>query len=121
MDYQTTYNVIPSLYLGGVSQNLANWEDILDHFDATVEDEEVWAIARNSESIPHLGNIYQHLVISRLENLFWEQVEQPETNENIHIFTFINDFDSHFCVNDQAINTLDEFMAKVEEIKSTFH
>lgn len=45
MDYQTTYNVIPSLYLGGVSQNLADWEDILDHFDATIEDEEVWAIA----------------------------------------------------------------------------
>lgn len=121
MYYSKTYNVLPQLCMGGVSQNLADWEDILFHFDASVDDEEVWDIARGYEKIPHLGNIYQSLVIGRLESLFFEHIGLEEGDERIKIFTFINDFDTHFCINGDPINTLDEFMAKVEEIKSTLY
>lgn len=74
MHYNRTYNTVPQLYMGGVSENLADWEDILFHFDASVEDDEVWEVARGCEKIPHLGNIYQSLVIGRLENLFLEHL-----------------------------------------------
>ncbi|MCW9718562.1 hypothetical protein [Avibacterium sp. 21-599] len=121
MYYNRTYNTVPQLYMGGVSENLADWEEILFHFDASVEDEEVWEIARGCKEIPHLGNIYQSLVIGRLECLFFEQLDLAEDDERIDVFTFVNDFDSHFCINGEAINTLDEFMAKVDEIKSTLH
>ncbi|MFZ7240875.1 hypothetical protein ACLSYN_07380 [Avibacterium avium] len=121
MYYQKTYNTIPRLYMGGVSENLAGWEDILFHFDASIEDDEVWEIARGCKEIPHLGNIYQSLVIGRLESLFFDHIGLEEGNERVKVFTFVNDFDSHFCIDGEAINTLDEFMAKVEEIKSTLY
>lgn len=121
MHYQTIYNVIPSLYLSGVSPNLSGWEDILFHFDSDIEDQEVWEIARQCKDIPHLGNIYQSLVINRLESLFWEQIGLDYQSDQITLFTFVNNFDSHFCINDQAVNTLDDFIAKVDEIKSTIH
>ncbi|MDY4593647.1 MAG: hypothetical protein SO424_01060 [[Pasteurella] aerogenes] len=121
MHYNRTYNTVPQLYMGGVSENLADWEDILFHFDASIEDDEVWEVARGCEKIPHLGNIYQSLVIGRLENLFLEHIGLEEGDERIEVFTFVNDLDSHFCIDGEAINTLDAFMAKVEEIKSTLH
>lgn len=31
-------NIMPELYLHSVSQNLADWEGILYHFNATIED-----------------------------------------------------------------------------------
>ncbi|WKS97480.1 hypothetical protein [Gallibacterium anatis] len=121
MYYQKVYNTIPRLYMGGVSEHLADWEDILFHFDMSVEDDEVWEIARGCKEIPHLGNIYQSLIIGRLTSLFFEQLDLAEDDERIKVFTFVNDFDSHFCINGEAINTLDEFMAKVDDIKSTLH
>ncbi|QEH09310.1 hypothetical protein FWK45_02420 [Histophilus somni] len=108
-------------YDNNVSQNLADWEDILYHFNATIEDSEVWEVARSFKEIPHFGNIYQSLVIGRLESLFFEHIGLEESDERIKVFTFVNGLDSHFCINGEAINTLDEFMAKVEEIKSTLH
>ncbi|MFZ7277679.1 hypothetical protein ACLS0F_10445 [Avibacterium endocarditidis] len=114
-------NIIPELYLHSVSQNLADWEGILYHFNATIEDSEVWKIARGCEEIPHLGNIYQSLVIGRLESLFFEQLGLEEGDEQVNVFTFVNGFDTHFCIDGEAINTLDAFMAKVEEIKSTLY
>ncbi|HDX0975828.1 hypothetical protein ACVND7_06715 [Avibacterium paragallinarum] len=114
-------NIIPELYIHSVSQNLADWESILYHFNATIEDSEVWKIARGCEEIPHLGNIYQSLVIGRLESLFFEQLGLEEGDEQVNVFTFVNGFDTHFCIDGEAINTLDEFMTKVKEIKSTLH
>ena len=121
MYYNRTYNTVPLLNMGGVSENLEGWEAILFHFDASVEDEEVWDIARESKKIPHLGNIYQHLIIERLESLFFEHTGLEEGDKRIEIFTFVNDYDSHFCINGQDINTLDKFMAIIDEIKSTLN
>ncbi|WP_143226150.1 hypothetical protein [Actinobacillus seminis] len=104
-----------------MSEDLAGWEEILFHFNVSVEDNEVWAVARCCEEIPHLGNIYQSLVLDRLESLFFEQLDLDEDDEHIDVSTFVNDLDSHFCIDGDAITTLDEFMAKVEEIKSILH
>ncbi|MFU2077967.1 hypothetical protein [Avibacterium endocarditidis] len=78
-------------------------------------------MARGCKEIPHLGNIYQSLVIGRLESLFFEQISLEEGDERVKVFTFVNGFDSHFCIDGEAINTLNAFMAKVEEIKSTLY
>lgn len=60
-------------------------------------------------------------MINRLVSLFFEHVGLEDGDERVNVFTFVNGFDSHFCINGEAINTLDEFMAKVEEIKSILH
>lgn len=112
-------NFIPSFYMNSVSPALTGWENILWKFDSCVEDEEVWAIARGSEKIPHLGNLYQSLVIGRLESLFFELTGLDESDESVNVFTFVNGYDSHFCINGESINDEISFITKVEEMKIT--
>lgn len=112
-------NFIPSFYMNSVSSALTGWENILWKFDRCVEDEEIWTIARGSDDIPHFGNLYQRLVINRLESLFFELTGRDESDESVTVFTFINGYDSHFCINGDAIDDERSFLAKVEEMKVT--
>lgn len=102
--------------MNSVNSALTEWENILWQFDRCVEDEEIREIARESKEIPHFGNLYQNLIISRLESLFFELTGLDEGGT---IFTSINGYDSHFCINGEAINNEHSFLTKVEEMKIT--
>mgnify|MGYP003604288526 CR=1 FL=1 len=50
---------------------LNSWDDVVSDFDGDYDalEKEVWEIARESEDIPHFGNIRQSLVAGRLESV----------------------------------------------------
>ena len=108
-------NFIPSFYMDSVSTALTGWEDILYAHNRCIEDEKVWEIVRGSKEIPHFGNVYQSLVIGQLETLFLELTGLSA--EEVDIFTFVNGFDSHFCVNGIAINDEETFQDTVKAFK----
>ncbi|MDU8924299.1 hypothetical protein RYD26_05150 [Pasteurellaceae bacterium LIM206] len=112
-------NFIPSFYMNSVASGLTGWEDILWEFNCCIEDEEVWEIARSCEQIPHFGNLYQSLVLGRLESLFYQLTGRQESDDEIRLFIFINGFDTHFCIDGEAVNDLESFLAAVEKFKLT--
>lgn len=108
-------NFMPSLYMNSVSSALAGWEDILYAYDRYVEDEEIWDVVRSCEEIPHIGNVYQSLVFGQLVSLFLELTGLEA--QAVNIYTYVNGFDSHFCVNGIAINDEETFQDTVKAFK----
>ncbi|WP_077477566.1 MULTISPECIES: hypothetical protein [Rodentibacter] len=108
-------NFIPSFYMNAISPALTGWENVLYQYDCCVEDEEIWALVRGSEVIPHFGNLYQSLVLNRLESLFFELTGLEE--DDVNIFIFINGFDTHFCINGIAVNDESRFQDTVKMFK----
>lgn len=108
-------NFMPSLFMNAVSSALTGWEDILYTHNLCVEDEEIWSVVRGCEEIPHIGNIYQSLIFGRLETLFLELTGLSA--KAVNIYTHINGFDSHFCVNGVAINDEETFQDTVKAFK----
>ncbi|THA18356.1 hypothetical protein [Rodentibacter pneumotropicus] len=108
-------NFIPSFYMNAISPALTGWENVLYQYDCSVEDEEIWALVRGSEAIPHFGNLYQSLVLNRLASLFLELTGLEE--DDVNIFVFINGFDTHFCINGMAVNDESMFQDTVKMFK----
>ncbi|MGR3807791.1 hypothetical protein [Pasteurella testudinis] len=102
-------SILVTFYTNSVSHCLPEWENILFRFRRSVEDKDVWEQARHSEDIPHLGNVYQSLVLNSLENLFCELSGLTEPWEEVDITCFVNGTDTHFCIDGEAICTEADF------------
>lgn len=83
------------------------WEKILDHYNESVSDDEVWEIARQFEDLPIFGNIYQRLVLNRVLFHFCEETGQDEAD--LDLFYFINSSDTHLAINGTDICTIDDY------------
>lgn len=95
------------------SHKCEEWEDILDYYHDWVDDDEVWEIARHSETLPVLGNVYQSLVLNRILSHFCEETGQRE--EDLKLFFFVNSIDTHLVINDWDICSADDYWGCVEQ------
>lgn len=92
------------------SNCIKEFEKIAESLKIEVLDDEVWQIARESEEIPHIENIYQSILLSRIINHF-------EEDERIEINSYINGMDTHLYFNEDGgwnkICSLEEFEKEV--------
>lgn len=110
--------------IGGYTQNnlcdeIDPWLDILEHFNAGVTDDEVWQIAREYKQFPLIENIFQSLVINRLEGVFLEQVGCDW--EDVIFESDVNSFCTSFSINGTLIMKESDFYDKIEEVKALLH
>ncbi|MFC0323664.1 hypothetical protein ACFFHT_08895 [Gallibacterium melopsittaci] len=91
------------------------WEEILNHYQDYVEDEDIWKIARESKELPILGNIYQNLVLDRIISHFCDETGVEE--EDLDIFLFINSIDTHLVINGWDICTVADYWGCIDKFK----
>lgn len=68
-----------------------------------VEEDEVWEVARHSETPPHLANILLDLTLSRIIDHF---NDDPE----FRLTCYVNGCDSHLFLNGEKVNSTGEFI-----------
>ncbi|MGR3808167.1 hypothetical protein [Pasteurella testudinis] len=110
--------------IGGYTQNnlcnaIDSWMDILDHFDSSVTEDEIWQAVRQCEHFPIIENIIQSLIIGRLENVFIEQADCDW--EDVKFESHVNAFDTAFSIDDAPIMEKNDFDNKLEEVKARLH
>ena len=98
---------------------LNSWDDVVSDFDDWLIllndldgdydalEKEVWEIARESEDIPHFGNIRQSLVAGCLENVIHDR--WPFLEVEYHI----NAICSYFSINGEPATTLRDLDAAI--------
>ena len=98
---------------------LNSWDDVVSDFDDWLIllndldgdydalEKEVWEIARESEDIPHFGNIRQSLVAGRLESVI--NGRWPLLGAEYHI----NAICSYFSINGEPVTTLRDLDAAI--------
>lgn len=101
------------------SHKCATWEEILEHYKDWVNDDEVWDLARHSETLPVLGNVYQQLVLGRVLLHFCEETGLNE--DDLKIFFFVNSIDTHLVINDWDICTVEDYWGCVAQNRVTKH
>ncbi|HHF3391692.1 TPA: hypothetical protein ACPO1V_001744 [Haemophilus influenzae] len=103
-----------------IAQNCSSkceaWEEILDHYNDNVSDDEVWEIARESKELPIFGNVYQYLVLSRVLTHFCEETGLEE--DQFKLFFYINSIDTHLVINDWDIASVKDFWGCIEKNKT---
>lgn len=94
------------LYENDIPDTYGDWAQIERFVDSNTSDDEVWEVARQSEEIPHIGNIILQLTFSNIER--W-------CEDNGHECTyFVNSLDSHLNVNGEEIYSLSNFKNALE-------
>lgn len=101
------------------SRKCEEWEEILSHYNDWVNDDEVWEIARQSESIPILGNIYQQLVLDRVLSYFCQETGKNESD--LTLFYYVNSIDTHLEINGTDICIVDDYWKCIEKNRMTKH
>lgn len=106
-----------------IAQNCSHkceaWEEILDHYSDWVNDDEVWAFARESETLPILGNVYQRLVLDRVLSHFCQETGLSE--DDLELFSYVNSIDTHLVINDWDICTVDDYWECIKKYRITKH
>ena len=80
------------------------WEALAVQLDPNCLDDleaDVWAIARESKTPPHLGNVYLNELLSSLERALIQAFPDNVTESNTD--RFINAQDSHFYIGSVAV------------------
>ena len=76
-----------------------------------VTEEELWAQMRESEDIPHAGNMCLSMLFPKIEKYF------EENHKDIEITYFINSLDSHLYANGEEVGGNDTLESILEDIK----
>lgn len=95
------------------------WEEILEHYGDWVSDDEIWEFARESETLPVLGNVYQRLVLDRVLNHFCEETGLDE--DDLQLFSYVNSIDTHLVINDWDICTVEDYWGCIQKYRITKH
>ncbi len=87
-----------------VSYQVASWEAILDYLSPgeEISDSLVWEKARESEDLPHLGNIYQDLLLSRITDL--------AKGRGLELSYYVNALDTRLYHENDSISDLNDFL-----------
>lgn len=106
-----------NLSLDDIATHVNTWRDVLVKINGssvldTIENE-VWAIARESEEIPHIGNIYMEVIARQLTYAIEDKYPSIETNY------YINCLDSHFYLNGDRLTDISDFTDIIEAIADT--
>lgn len=99
------------------SCNLGDWEEILEEYDDSVRVEDFWRSAKQFESVPHFGNLYQELVILRLIARFCIVLDIEQDAEVVKFDYYVNAMDTHFYINDQKICDIDDWYEMLDEVR----
>lgn len=101
-------------YENSVSLDIVGLEMLAEYFGIYVTDVDIWNEARYSENPPHLGNVYQSILFSRLE------ARMNETYPALQTDYHINDIVSCFYINQQRLRSFNDFFEIIEEKKSSW-
>ncbi len=94
-------------YNDGDLTSLEGWETILNHYNIpTIDDDEVWELARLSKEQPIFENILLSLTADRIRDLCDDM--------GIECTSYINCMDSHIWIGDDEIYDNDDFLSIVE-------
>ena len=89
-------------YFLGVSNLASDWELLIERLGHKKElddmSEQIWAVARASEEVPHMGNIYQAILQERLETVL---TGMGVASENIDYYA--NGADANFFVFNESV------------------
>lgn len=78
-------------------------ESILSHINySSPTDEEIWDTARNSEEIPHIGNIYLEALLNSIQAYCAEH--------DIDCQYYVNSLDSHLYIRGEEVHDLEGFI-----------
>lgn len=99
------------------SKKVGEWEKILAYYNDYVDDDEVWAIARESKQIPILANIYQAILLNKIQCHFCEDLG----SEDVEFWTFINSIDTHLHINKMDILTFNNYKEALKRAKKNLN
>ncbi len=85
-----------------ISPYLPYWEHLLGVYGKPVLDVDLWLIARQEDSPPHFGNLYQRAVLTRLKQI-------TEQKYGVEVDFYINAEDTHLLINGEAVTSIDEY------------
>ncbi len=80
-------------------------------------EQEIWELARQSENIPHIGNIYTSLVLNRLDDYIKEYLPELE----LHTYVDVSAMASDYTVNNGTVENLDELIENLKEANEEKH
>ncbi len=105
-------SVLINLCTNSVSNNLGEWEKLLERLGGSFKgiEESVWENIRFSKEIPHVGNAYTYELFLRLFGVI------NNYDNSLDVDWYINGSDSHFYVNKTEISNEDDFFSVVEEL-----
>jgi len=103
----------PMFYENSVSEDIFSIEMLAEYFGICVTDVDIWNIARHSDKPPHLGNVYQQILFSRLKERLNEVYPELETDY------YINGIDSYFYINQERLLSFNDFFDIIEEDKKS--
>ena len=90
-----------NLFCDDIISNFYVYEKALSFLGGDVpDDDDVWEIAKQSDSAPHIGNIYQELVFSRIADIIGLD----------RVVYFVNALDSKIYIDGQECYGLDDFL-----------
>lgn len=100
-----------------ISCYLGQWEAILEEYSDIVSIEDFWLVAKEFETVPHFGNLYQELVISRLIQRFCTELDIEQDSDLVEFDYYINAIDTHFYINRQRICDIDDWNEMLDKIR----
>lgn len=96
---------------------LGQWEAILEEYSDIVSIEDFWLVAKEFETVPHFGNLYQELVISRLIQRCCTELDIEQDSDLVEFDYYINAIDTHFYINRQRICDRGDWYEMLDEIR----
>jgi hypothetical protein len=86
-------------------------EQLLRHYciDSVGGEDEIWQIARESDEVPHFGNIYQDLIGRAVVDAINEDCPQAEASY------YVNAVDTHLYAFGEMITSSDYLLGEIEE------
>ncbi|HDL3868321.1 TPA: hypothetical protein RSV79_002560, partial [Mannheimia haemolytica] len=96
---------------------LGDWEEILEEYNDRVRVEDFWHYAKEFETVPHLGNLYQEHVILKLIARFCIELDIDQDSGLVEFDYYINAIDTHFYINSQRICDIDDWNEMLDKIR----
>ncbi|HGO5809718.1 TPA: hypothetical protein ACK3JP_001108 [Mannheimia haemolytica] len=103
--------------LDDTSCYLGNWEDILKEYDDCLSVEDFWHSAKEFDTVPHFGNLYQERVILKLIARFCIELNIEQDSGLVEFDYYINAIDTHFYINSQRICDIDDWNEMLDKIR----
>lgn len=97
--------------INDVSALVPEWETILEKLGEAISEEEIWEVAKCNDDLPHFGNIYQDLLLSRIKYLTEEKFP------SITVDFDVNSIASGLYLDNERIYDADTFIEKLEALE----
>lgn len=84
--------------------------------------EEVWEAARESDSVPNIGDIIQENVLSKLKTAIIDSIEDADVKNYIEskMSHWVNGMDTHFYIDGSSLSDIYEIRVAIDELTTRY-